>query len=174
MNADVRDAQLSPWLLRARVLIQARVADARSHGEAGRTADAALRMTELGAGLGGILGDARSTFYRQAFNETPFNAAIHDDVRPDGPGEMAARMSVIGGRNQYADVKRSIDAASTTLRALSDASRGETGDFWPTAFASWQSQATQTLTSRLHSTLSDAQMALCEAVNVVRIKPSLR
>ena len=166
--------------------------DARPTRQAGRTTEASARMAELTTSLvgtttairnglvisgGGVLSDARALFYRQAFHEQPFDPAVHDDVAPEATGEVAARFSPIGGRNQHDDVRQTIGKASMTLRALSDAAKtaGPGPDaFWPTAFASWQSNVTQTLTNRLHGTLSDAQMALCEAVAQVRIKPALR
>jgi hypothetical protein len=181
---DPRDDQLRLWLAKASSLITARVADARAHGEAGRTLDATSRLNELRkaladdvAGEDSLLAQARTIFYRRAFDAEPFDVTVHRDVRPDAEGELAARYALIGGRNQYVDVRQSFDTAAVQLRGLSDKAAADYRDsaveFWSTAFDVWQKRTTETLTRRMHVTLSDAQMALSGAVARVRIKPEL-
>jgi hypothetical protein len=176
-----RDDTLRPWLVRSSRLVSDRVADARSHGQAGRHLDATSRLTELRRALsstdGGLLPEARTSFYRRAFHEESFDPTIHDDVRPNELGEHAARYTKIGGRNQALDLRVAIEAVTSTLRALSDAASADDDgneSFWRTSFDVWQRRTTDTLTATIHGMLSDAQMALYEAVGRVRIKPALR
>ncbi len=174
-----RDDQLRPWVARATVLIWDRIADARAHAEAGRMDQAAQRLEELRRGLlddqtgkGSLLSNARAAFYRQAFHHEPFDPALHDPVRPDQAGELAARFSDIAGRNQYQDLRRAIEEMTGILKRLQavvaqDANKSERFDVW-------QTRERERLIGLIGTALSDAQVALSEAVSRVRIKPELR
>jgi len=180
-----RDDALRPWLHRSARLITDRLADARSHAEAGRTFEANERLAELRRGLlddqsgsGSLLSNARAAFYKQGFHVEPFDPRIHRELRPDPAGELAARFSLIGGRNQYLDGRILIEEITGSLRGLGDVMTimrdSKPPDYWRGQFDGWQQRQTEALTSHVHGALSDAQMALYEAVGRVRIKSELQ
>jgi len=179
-----RDDQLRPWLHRAAGLIADRLADARSHAEAGRVFEANQRLAELRrnllddvSGQGSLLSNARAAFYRQAFHAEPFDGRIHRDVRPDPAGELAARFSQIAGRNQYLDTRLKIEEITGSMRglgAVQAAGIGYPPDNWPARWDGWQKRHTEALTGHVHGALSDAQMASTEAVGRVRVKRELQ
>ena len=178
---QTRDDQLRPWVARATVLIWDRVADARAHAEAGRMPEAAQRLDELRRGLiddqsgrGSLLANARASFYRQAFHHHPFDPAIHDTVRPDQVGELAARFSEIGGRNQYQDVRQAIEDLGDGLKRLAAVLNGPNAELRREQLSSWERRERDRLIGHMQLVLSDAQIALSEAVGRVRIKPELR
>jgi len=176
-----RDDQLRPWLVRATTMITDRLADARSHAEAGRTFEANQRLAELRRALlddqGSLLSNARAAFYKQAFHAEPFDSRIHRDVRPDPAGELAARFSLIAGRNQYLDVRLKIEETVGSMRGLGAVQAtglGYPAGNWPARWDGWQKRQTEALTGHVHGALSDAQMSLTEAVSRVRVKPELQ
>jgi len=176
-----RDDQLRPWVARATVLIWDRLADARAHAEAGRPVEAAQRLGELRRGLlddqsgkGSLLSNARAAFYRHAFHHHPFDPAIHDPVRPDQVGELAARFSEIGGRNQYRDLRQAIEAIGDSLKRLQAVLTGPNAELRSEQLGSWERRERERLIGQVQMVLSDAQIALSEAVSRVRVKPELR
>jgi hypothetical protein len=183
-HAPSRDDQLRPWLHRAGGLIRNRLADTRAHAEAGRALEANERLAELRrdliddqSGAGSLLSNARAAFYRQAFHAEPFDDRIHRELRPDPAGELAARFSLIAGRNQYLDARLLIEEITGSMRGLAAVQAADIGygpDNWPARWDGWQKRHTEALTSHVHGTLSDAQMALTEAVGRVRIKTELQ
>jgi len=179
-----RDDALRPWLARSSTLIHDRVADARSHAEAGRVFEANQRLAELRrnllddvSGSGSLLSNARAAFYRQAFHAEPYDDRIHRDIRPDPAGELAARFSLVAGRNQYLDARLKIEEVTGSMRGLGAVQATGLGyppGNWPARWDGWQKRHTDALTGHVHGALSDAQMALTEAVSRVRVKPELR
>jgi hypothetical protein len=179
------DDVLRPWVARTARLIADRLADARVHSEAGRTFEANSRLNELRRDLldapaadgGSLLSNARAAFYRQAFHAEPFDPAIHRELRPDPAGELAARFSLIGGRNQYIDGRLKIEEAIGSLRGLGDVATimrdSKPPEHWRRQYDSWQARHTEGLTAHIRGTLSDAQMSLYSAVGQLRIKPEL-
>jgi len=186
VNDDLaRDDALRPWLVRAGRLIADRLADARAHAEAGRTFDASQRLAELRrnllddmSGAGSLLSNARAAFYKQAFHAEPFDGRVHRDVLPDPAGELAARFSLIGGRNQYLDARMKLEEITGSLRGLGDvatiAGDSKPAEHWRAQFDGWQKRHTEGLTRHMHLALSDARAALTTAVSDVRVKPSVR
>jgi hypothetical protein len=183
-----RDDALQPWVARAGRLIADRLADARAHAQAGRTFEANERIAELRRELldvdtsagGSLLSNARAEFYRQGFRAEPFDPAIHRPLYPDPAGELAARYSLIGGRNQYLDARILIEDITGSLRGLGhtaailgDSPPAGGPEYWPAQYDGWQKRQTERLTGHVRSTLSDAQMALYHAVGRLRIKPEL-
>jgi hypothetical protein len=170
-----RDAALRHWSARAAVLIWDRLADARAHAQVGRVHDAGRRLGELQLGLvdgssrnGSMLGNARAAFYRNAFREEPHDLAIHQVIRPDAAGELVARSAPILGRDQHADLRAAIAAAGESLRRLAAS--------MPAAeqFSAWEARERDRLTAQTRMALSNAQIALSEAVGFLRVKPELR
>jgi hypothetical protein len=179
------DEALRPWVERAGRLITDRLADARAHAEAGRTFEANQRLAELRRELfdretadgGSLLSNARAAFYRQGFHAEPFDLAIHRPLYPGQAGELAARFSLIGGRNQYLDARLLIEDAVGSLRGLASTAAilrdSKPPEHWPAQFDGWERRQAGRLTSHFRSALSDAQMALYSAVGQLRIKPEL-
>jgi hypothetical protein len=175
---DTRDDRLRPWVARASVLIWDRMADARAHAQVGRITEAGQRLDELRLGLlddqsrtGSLLSNARAAFYRAAFREEPHDPDIHQVVRPDPSGELAARFSPIAGRNQYQDLRAAITAAADGLHRLAAAAGPERRQ---ELLEDWERRERDRLIGQTRRTLSDAQVALSEAVSRIRIKPELR
>ena len=140
---------------------------------------AAERLEELRRGLvddqtgkGSLLSNARASFYRQAFHHEPFDPALHDPVRPDQAGELAARFADIAGRNQYQDLRRTIEDAGTSLKRLQAVVAQDTNK--ADHFDLWQNRQRDRLLAHTGTALSDAQVALSEAVSRIRVKPELR
>jgi len=172
-----RDDQLRPWLVRATTMITDRLADARSHAEAGRTFEANQRLAELRRALlddqGSLLSNARAAFYKQAFHAEPFDSRIHRDVRPDPAGELAARFSLIAGRNQYLDVRLKIEETVGSMRGLGAVQASGIGyrdGTWPARWDGWQKRHTDGLTSHMNTALSNAQTTLTDAVGQLMVK----
>jgi hypothetical protein len=180
---DLRDDELRPWLAKAEGLIANRLADAKAHAQAGDVLIAMSRINELRTAIAddrpgepSLLAHARATFYHAAFVAEPFDGSVHRPVTPNVEGELVARTAAIGGRNQYVDLRPIFDQAAMSLRALGDAAKAAAPgneSFWEDAFAVWLKRTTRTITARVNTALSDAQMSLSEAVSRVRIKPEL-
>jgi hypothetical protein len=179
------DERLLPWVAAADQLIADRLADARAHAEGGATYEANQRIAELWrdllddqSGAGSLLSNARASFYTEAFLVDSFDPEIHRTIAPDKAGELTARFSPIGGRNQYVDARLLLEDAGGSLRALV-ASRTIVGeskppDLWRGQFQAWQARHTDTITRHMRGALSDAQMALRSAVGQLRVKPELQ
>jgi hypothetical protein len=169
-----RDAELRRWTGRAAVLIWDRLADAAAHARGDNMLAAHERLNELRAGLtggqpqGALLGNARAAFYRQAFHHHPHDPALHSEppLRPEPAGEMTARIAEILGRNQYRDLRDLINETGQSL----DRTAAVSTELLP----AWEVRERERLISAVTAALSDAQIALSEAVSHIRIKPELR
>ena len=130
------------------------------------------------SGAASLLSNARAAFYRQGFRAEPFDPAIHRPLNPDPTGELAARFSLIGGRNQYLDGRLVLEEITGSLRGLGDVATimrdSKPPEHWRAQYDAWQTRNTAFLTGHMHGTLSDAQIALYEAVGRIRIKPELQ
>ena len=172
-------ARLLPWASRADELIRRRLADARAWAAAGDLGEASGRLVELriglagpalGAGLG-VLADARAQFLRQSFAwlRPRLDPAIHQTgLVPSAELERVARTAPVGraGRDHSAEAEV---MAGDAARDLAVAAAGPTG-----SLDAWESSQRErwTLWSRRH--LSDAQIALREAVARLHVRPELR
>ena len=114
------------------------------------------------------MAEARSSFFKAAFREVPHDPAIHQVIRPEPLAEAVARTAPIGGRDQYADLKAAVDAAEQSLRVLAAANGS------PEQFGAWQEGQRTRLLALVRRMLSDAQIALTEAISHIRVKPELR
>ncbi len=173
--SDIRERELRPWVAHATVLIWDRVADARAHARDGRITEAGQRLEELQTGLvgdpkgrGSILSNARAAFYRSAFRHRPHDPAIHQVVHAQPEGELVAQYAEILGRNQYADLRAAVDQTAESLKRLTAA--GGT----PEQLVDWERRERERLIAQTRRNLSDAQVALSEAISYIRIKPDLR
>lgn len=181
--AKAKDDALRPWIARAQDVIKHRIADARAHGQNGALELALSRLDELERELlypdRGLLASARTTFYRQAYDQQRASgldpAFFNADDGPGPADEKTAREHTIVGRDQYADIRGLIDSARDELELAAAIDR--TSDD-PSARASrwrnWEQDHRQTLWSEARSAFSDAQIELFEAVGQILLKPDLR
>ena len=166
-------AALRPWTDRAGRMIERRLDDARAHAAAGQIPTANRRMTELFGSLAGHVADAKGHFYRQAFQQhsrAGLDPAVHQlDLGPDQVGEQAARQAAILGwkhADQLLDVISDAQA-SLTSAALADQNGGS-------FLGGWAEQHRDRLAALTARQLSDAQIAIFEAVGQILIRPELR
>jgi hypothetical protein len=172
-SAELRTA-LRPWHERAMNIIWNRIEDAWTHAAAGQIPTAGRRLTELLGSLAQHVSDGKASFYRQAFQQHT-RAGLDPDVHqlglgPDHHGEQAARQTAILGWKHTDELLDVIsDAqASLTLAALAEQSGG--GPF----LQSWADQQRDRLAGLTARQLSDAQIAIFEAVGQILVKPELR
>jgi hypothetical protein len=164
-------ATLRPWRDRAARLVERRLDDARMHAAAGREATAKARLVELYGSLVRHVSDARGHFYRESFNQhqrAGLDPDIHElSVGPTHDGELAARNTPILGRPYDRDL---LDLVEDADRALTSATLAGGGEF----LTNWSTTHRDRLVGRANRELSDAQMAIFEAVGEVLVKPELR
>jgi hypothetical protein len=169
-HADKLLATLRPWADRAARLVERRLDDARLHAAAGSPSVAKARLVELYGSLVRHVSDARGHFYRDSFTKhrLDFDPEIHDaSVAPSHDGELAARNTPILGRPYERDL---LDLVEDADRALVSATLAGGGTF----FENWSTTHRDRIVSRASRELSDAQMAIFEAVGEILVKPELR
>jgi hypothetical protein len=169
---DPADALLAAWSARAADLVRRRLRDARAHAEAARMSDAEDRLVELGADLvHEVLRPARSEFHRDGFTAALSDAdprVVDTTIRPTAESDRAAQTAPIAGRDQAKDIEAAVVEACSRLRLSANAEpfRG-----W---HAGWELHHRAVLAGRIRSSLSDAQIALREAISQIVIKPEFR
>jgi len=164
---------LRPWTNRAAAVIERRIADARVHAAAGELPTAVRRLAELHGSLTQHVSDGRAAFYRQAFRQHPIDPDVHQlGLGPDHHGELAARSAQILGRHYRDELLDLVSEAqaSLTSAALADETGLHDGSF----LASWQQQHRNRLAAVTAAQLSNAQIAIFEAVGQILVKPELR
>lgn len=181
LDAEERElaARLLPWANRADELIGRRIADAKAHAAAGRLGEAGDRLAELRVALAGprmadgvgVLADARAQFLRQSFAaiRPSLDPAIHrTDLAPSAELERTARTAPVG----RADRDHSAEALALADDAARDLAAAAAGS--PGSLDAWESSQRERfgLWTRRH--LSDAQIALREAVARLHVRPELR
>jgi len=153
-------------------MVERRLEDAKAHAGAGKLAVGHRRLDELTAGLSQHVSDARAAFYRQAFRQhhAALDPAVHQlGLGPTHEGEHAARNVAILGRSYFADLSDLVEdaKASLTSATLADQNGGS-------YLQSWAEQNRDRLIGLTARQLSDAQIAIFEAVGQILIKPELR
>ena len=176
MNAtsatDPADALLAAWSIRAATQVRRRLRDARAHAEAGRLTDASERIGELAADLvHDVMRPARGEFYRDAFTAALLDGdprIVDTAIRPTTEGRQAAQMAPIAGRDQAAELQAALAGAANELHLAANA---ESPAEW---YAGWERRHGEALNGRVRSDLSDAQIALREAIGQIVIRPEFR
>jgi hypothetical protein len=165
---------LRPWVVRSTSLIANRLRDARAHAEAGRLADATARLDELALSLSeDILEPAREAFYRESFRTHRLEldpSVVDPDVVADRAGAFAARRAPILSRDQHADVRTLLATAGGELALANGIYAGHYSAY----HQGWEVRHRDRITSHVEGALSNAQVALHNAIMVLMIKPELR
>jgi hypothetical protein len=171
------DSTLRRWSVEARTHIRRRLRDARAHAEAGRSFDAAERLAELTAAIKReILEPARREFYCDGFTTalSELDPGIVDPtVQPTVAGSLAAITAPIGGRDQAKAIGSSIEAARGELRFL-DVVDFDDPSTRSAAIDTWERRHSERIGQLVTTSLSDAQIALREAISQIVIKPEYR
>jgi hypothetical protein len=158
--SDHLDDALRPWLARSAHAIASRLRDARAHAEAGRPIDAHDRLEELHRSSVATLRDARGKFYDDAFrhHRSPDSA-----LTPTQEGRITAQSAKISGYNHEHEIRAAIDHTAEQLH-LATVARQLDPVRRSTPFELWEQHHSQKLTSHMRGMLSDAQIALHEAI----------
>ena len=171
-ETELRTA-LRPSTDRVVRVTERRIQDALAHARSGNLPVASSRMDELGTVLIQHVENARGAFYRQAFQQharAGLDPEMHQvGLGPDADGERAARSVPILGRRYNDDLVDAVEDAQAALTsaALADQNGGS-------FLQSWADQTRDRLTALTARQLSDAQIAIFEAVGQILIKPELR
>jgi hypothetical protein len=201
--------RVRPWIERADRLIGSRVEDARSHAwlaltdrvvgakDGRRTIQTAKstrsmraaesRLAELLEALagpsldsrGGLIRDARASFYRSAFElwagRIP-DAILDRRAKPTKAGEREARAVLIHGRELRPDVDAVIDAARRGLAAAVAlaGTRGATDGQSRDALDAWAERHTQAIRRTVRTLLSDSDVAIYWGVGRSLVRPEFR
>lgn len=175
---DDLDQRLAPYLRRADRLIVGGFDDVRAHARTGNLAGAARRLAELQQALigpngSGLIGDARASFFRDAFG--PFDPELHDPMRrvPMPAAVDVARTAPILGRHAYIDATHLIDHARSDL-VVASAPRHADRDALHAAIDTWHDRHSGAIRAWARRTLSDSQMAIHRVVADWRLKPEYR
>jgi hypothetical protein len=177
---DQLDRDLAPHTTRAFALIDSRLADARAHAERGALQTGKARLAELAGSLGRHLRDARGAFYRRSFalhRQAGLDPTIHQtELQPTPEGEKVARDAQIFGRNADLDLAGLVEDSST---ALQSAYLSAADDRTPRAAAqalwsAWENDQHERLMGFAERELSDAQIAIYNAIGRILVRPELR
>jgi hypothetical protein len=178
-----KDDALVPWLVRALSLVTDRLADARIHAASGNGGIAHARLDELDRRLldpgVGLLSRARTAFYRDAFSLHRLyglDPASHDlSMGPTPEGERAARTAPIAGVDQVAQLRHLIEGAREGLQLVAATDRPSDGAAIRGArWGNWERSNADEIKAGIRAALSNAQIALFEAVGHLLVKPELR
>ncbi|MHB8397338.1 MAG: hypothetical protein ACYDCI_00165 [Candidatus Limnocylindrales bacterium] len=174
---SAQHAAIRPWLVQASTAIAARLHDARAHAETGRLHSAAERLDELERTLAdGVIGPARAQFYRHAFLDQKSvldRDMIDYTVEPTSSGAIAASTAPILGEDQYQSIGELIDRAGDELK-LANAVQRPDGRPRSAYHDDWERRHRTAITSAAHGALSNAQMALHNAVGQLLIRADIR
>jgi hypothetical protein len=178
VELDMNEA-LRPWLQRASTLVGRRIRDARSSALLGEFNEAQDVLDELAEELADrLLPQARAAFFLAAFESqrSRLPADLVDArVVPTDESRESAMRAPINNVDQAADIRRRIQAASKnlSLAASVGASGGGGSTLWDN-LSTWRQRHTAAITAAAVSSLSNAQIALDEAVGRILIRPELR
>jgi hypothetical protein len=154
------DDALRPWLVRSAHAISSRLRDARAHAEAGRPIDAHDRLQELHRSTVATLRDARSRFYDDAFRA---HRHVHSLLTPTQEGRLTAQSAKIAGYNHEHEIRQAMDHAGEQLH-LATVARDLDPLRRSTPLEIWEGHHRDKLTNHLRGILSDAQIALHNAI----------
>jgi hypothetical protein len=174
------DAELGRRTAHADALVGWRLADARAHAQIGDLPTARQRLYGLQGELVGKLKDARGHFYKKSFayhRANGLDPAVHDmGLQPTPEGEEVARDAKIFDRwleVELRDITRDSAAALTSVALAANDSR--TPEHAASAlWSGWQTEQHRRFGGRAKQDLSDAQVALYEAVGRMFVLPNLR
>jgi len=164
----------------ADALIGSRLADARAHAERGDLPRAKERLDELGRSLTGALQDARGHFYRRAFalhRQAGLDPAVHQaELQPTSEGEQVARDAKIFGRTLQLDITGLIadSVAALTSVVLAANDPRTVAHVRGNLLGNWQGEQHRRLDGYSRRELSDAQIAIFNAVGRILVLPNLR
>jgi hypothetical protein len=176
-TASPEDAALAAWSTRATDLVRRRLRDARAHAEAGRMSDAAERLDELNSALvRGVIRPARGEFYLDAHTTALSELdprVVDPEARPSTEGAEAAKSARIGGRDQSREVKAAVDSARLGL-TLAFARPTDDPSVRDAFMRNWERRHSEAIAGTTRTLLSDAQIALREAIGKIVIRPEFR
>jgi hypothetical protein len=161
-------------------LVGSRLADARAHAERSDLPTAKARLGELGNSLIVKIRDARAHFYRRSFalhRATGLDQDVHQvGLQPTPEGEHIVRNAKILGRVLEFDVDDLVrdSAASLTSVILSAEHTTIPASAARAMWSSWQDCHHRSLVGLAKRELSDAQIAIHEAVGRMFLLPNLR
>ena len=164
----------------ADALIGSRLADARAHAERGDLPTAKERLDELGGTLIERHGEARGHFYRRSFalhRQVGLDPTVHQvELQPTAEGERAVRGATIFGRNLPLDIRDLVadSAASLTSTTLAANDPRTPAHQAAALWSTWQAEQQRRLVGHARRELSDAQIAIFNAVGRILIRPDLR
>jgi hypothetical protein len=174
------DAELERRVWHANALIGSRLADARAHAERGDLPTASKRLGELGYELVGKLRSVRVDFYRRshALHRTQgLDPAVHQvGLQPTPEGEHVVRNAKILGRSLESNVTDLLDDAAAALTSVTlSADRPATPAHTAQAmWSNWETNNRKRIVGLARRELSDAQIAIHEAVGRMFVLPNLR
>ncbi len=167
-----KDDAAHAWIDRAKTLVTRRLRDTRVHAEHGAWNDAEDRLDELSHELTErTLSAAREQFLHDAFrvhrHTLPLGAA-GNDLEPTVEGVRIARTATIGTdqTDQHAELRRLVTRAKRDLRTYGGATATKAG------FDAWEARHRTAIGGAVATHLSDAQIALHEAVGRLLIYKS--
>jgi hypothetical protein len=163
---------LRAWSKRVTQLVERRLADARSHAEHGRLADANERLLDLRTGLvgrspgdeAGLLRSARAPFRGRAATVRPsrLEPSFHRH-EPDGPAETVAQADIAptGGRTEWLEAIQLSAQAISDLASVSAASNAAARpEIRSAALAAWEARHRNRIARWARLALADSQTAL--------------
>jgi len=162
--------QKQDWLKQARDLIEGRLADARVHAERGSLSAAHGRIDELADGLAELLGNARASFYWDAFRDIrpKLDPEMHrTDLAPDPDGERVARLAPVLGRDQAMDLAVKAEHAHKDLDTSAQGRMSRDLEVW-------EVQHRVALRGFAALALNDSKVAIKNVIERLHIKPELR
>jgi hypothetical protein len=173
---QLQGQQLRQWVGKAEKLIERRLKAARSHADGSLLVDANDSLDELREDLQALLIAARSSFYKESFPAqwSILDPEIVDPERgPTEEGLEAATSEPILNSDQASDLAVAVERARRELM-LSSGAYADQILMRPVAYKNWYMTHRDSLTLAMTMALSNAQVALYEAVGRLLIRHELR
>jgi hypothetical protein len=167
-----KNARAQEWTACARKLVERRLRDARVHGQHADWRDAEDRLDELSPELTAhTLAPAREQFYRDAFElhhrHLPIDSA-GQQLSPTDDGVRHARTARIpvGAKliDQHAEMRDVVTRAKRDLRTYGGVYATKAG------FDAWEKRQNGHVGNTVAGHLSDAQIAIHEAVGALMVR----
>ncbi len=164
-----KNATAQEWTAPRRKIVERRLRDARVHGQHGEWRDAEDRLDELSNELTErSLAPAREQFFRDAFDlhryHLPIDSRGHQ-LAPTTDGARDARTVRIpfGSKlvDQYAEMRETVTRARRDLRTYGGVHATKA------SFDAWEKRQTTHIGNAIAGHLSDAQIAIYEAVGAL-------